>query len=58
MRARVFFVWTVVSTAFLAAETAYALPIMLDFESLVHGEIVGGQFSVSHGVTISAINTG
>ena len=44
--------------AFLAAEAAYALPTVLDFESLVHGEIVGGQFSVRHGVTISAINIG
>ena len=58
MRARVFFVWTVASMAFLAAEAAYALPTVLDFESLMHGEIVGGQFSVSHGVTISATNIG
>ena len=58
MRGGIFFVWTVASMALFVAEPAYALPITLDFESSMHGEIVSGQFSVSHGVTISAKNVG
>ena len=48
--------WTVASLTLLMAETADATT--LDFESLNNGEIVSTQFSASHGVTISAINTG
>lgn len=49
---------TLIASLLLAAPATHAASVVLDFNSFGNGQIIDNEYSVSHGVTISANNIG